>query len=174
MKPQIAIGLMLLMTASLTAFSQNSGPVAAATAFYKFDRSHSQVFNRENIDARKQWLSAGLYKLLINELVREKEYLKKNPTDKPHFGDGLPFQPLDEECTAGGKKYRNTLSFGPINVNGKARNFDAYFSYPKACKIEKTTFEIVTIKQNGKWVIDDVLYPASTSTLVEDLSRKEY
>jgi len=95
MKPQIAIGLMLLMTASLTAFSQNSGPVAAATAFYKFDRSHSQVFTRENIDARKQWLSAGLYKLLINELVREKEYLKKNPTDKPHFGDGLPFQPLD-------------------------------------------------------------------------------
>jgi hypothetical protein len=48
----IATGLMLMMAASLTAFSQNSGPVAAATAFYKFDRSHSQVFNRENIDAR--------------------------------------------------------------------------------------------------------------------------
>jgi hypothetical protein len=61
--------------------------------------------------------------------------------------------------TAGGKKYGNTLSFGPINVNGNAHNFDAYFSYPKACKVEKTTFEIVTIKQNGKWVIDDVLYP---------------
>src|SRR5436190_21585339 len=104
MKTQIATGLMLLMTASLTVFSQSSGPVAAAYAFYKYDRSHSQVFNRENIDARKQWLSAALCKLLIIELAREKEYLKKNATDKPHFGDGLPFQPLDEECAAGGKK----------------------------------------------------------------------
>ncbi|MFL6467610.1 MAG: hypothetical protein ACJ72Z_06605 [Pyrinomonadaceae bacterium] len=174
MKPRIALCLMLLVSASLAAFSQNSSPLAAVNAFYKFDRSHSQLFNRANIDAREQWFSAGLYKLLINELVREKEYLKKNPTDKPHFGDGLPFQPLDEECTAGTKKYRNTLSFGPINVNGSSRNFDAYFSYPKACGIEKTTFEIVVIKQNGKWVIDDVLYPATTSTLVEDLNRKEY
>jgi len=163
----------LLVIAATTALAQST-PLSTVKSFYAFDRSHSQVFNRKNIDARKQWFSAELYKLLINELARERAYLAKNPTDKPHFGDGLPFQPLDEECTAGGRKHRNSLTFGPINVNGKARNFDAYFSYPKACGIEKTIFEIVVIKQNGKWVIDDILYPATTSTLVEDLRRKEY
>jgi len=171
---KITIYLTLVIAFSTAIANAQSSPVAAAKAFYAFDRSHSQVFNRKNIDARKQWFSAELYKLLINELAREKAYLAKNPTDKPHFGDGLPFQPLDEECNAGGKKYRNNLSFGPVNVNAKARNFDAYFSYPKACGIEKTTFEVVVIKQNGKWVIDDILYPATTSTLVEDLNRKEY
>src|SRR5262245_25795757 len=82
------IGFALL---SLTVAAQTNSPVAAVNTFYKYDRLHSQIFNRRNIDARKQWFSPELYALFQYELKREAAYLKKNPSDKPYFGDGLPF-----------------------------------------------------------------------------------
>src|SRR5262249_26709163 len=95
----------ILFIAALTAFfslpSIAQSPAATVSAFYQFDRSHSQIFNRRNIDARKRWFSKELYNLFLYELKREDAYLKKNPNDKPYFGDGLPFQPLDETCKAG-------------------------------------------------------------------------
>ena len=68
-----------MLAASITAFGQNASPKAAVTVFYKYDSTHSQVFNRANIDARKRWFSARLYELFLKELEREKEYLAKNP-----------------------------------------------------------------------------------------------
>ena len=38
--------------------------------------------------------------LLTKELDREREFLRANPGDKPHFGDGLPFRPIEEMCQA--------------------------------------------------------------------------
>ncbi len=155
-------------------FGQNGTPSAAVGAFYKFDRSHSQTFNRRNIDARKQWFSAGLYALLLNELKRERAYLKQNPTDKPHFGDGLPFQPLSEMCEANGKKYGNRYSFGAVTAKGRSANVDVTFSHPKVCKFDNTIFGINLVKEKGRWVIDDVLYVADHSTLMQDLKRPNY
>lgn len=171
---RIALVLMLVFTASVAVFSQATGPKSAVTAFYKYDRSHSQVFNRRNIDARKQWLSAELYKLLINELAREKAYLAKNPSDKPHFGDGLPFQPLSENCEANGKSYGRSISYGQVTVKGDVGNVDVYFKYPKACNIPDILYAVYMERRHGRWVISDVRYISSNTSLVEDLNRKEY
>ena len=107
-------------------------------------------------------------------LISAKEYLSKNPTDKPHFGDGLPFRPLDEACELNGKSYRRNISFGQVTVKGDVGNVDVFFKYPKGCNIPDVLYAVNMEKDRGRWVISDVRYIADNSSLVEDLNRKEY
>ncbi|MEQ1762244.1 MAG: hypothetical protein ABL984_03760 [Pyrinomonadaceae bacterium] len=173
-RSNLILSLAITLAASTAAFAQTSGPKAAVMAFYKYDATHSQVFDRKNIDARKRWFSDELYKLFLKELAREKEYLAKNPTDKPHFGDGLPFRPIDEACEANGKSHRRKISYGQVTVKGDAGNVDVYFKYPKGCNIPDVLYAVNMEKDRGQWVISDVRYIADNTSLVEDLNRKEY
>jgi hypothetical protein len=155
----------------ITVSAQNATPKAAAQAFYRFDRTHSQVFDRANINARRQWLSSELYSLLINELKRDAEYLKKNPGDKPFFGDGLPFQPLQEDCEAG---KRRGLVIRQEFQRGARAAVTATFAYPKPCsEAEPVVYTIGMIRGKSGWVIDDINYGEDT-TLKQRLKRKEY
>jgi hypothetical protein len=165
---------MLAATLAVSAQSNLSEAKSTVAAFYRFDSANSQAFNRRNIDARKRWFSVELYKLLINELAREKEFLKANPTDKPRYGDGLPFRPLDEVCEVDGKKYRRTISYGHVTVKGDLANVDVYFRYPNGCNIPDILYAVNMSKENGRWVIDDIRYIAENTSLVEDLNRAEY
>ena len=171
---QIFLSLVFAVAASLSAFGQRSGPKEAVAAFYRYDSPHSQIFNRSNIDARKRWFSGELYKLFLKELDREKEYLAKNPPDKPHFGDGLPFRPLDEVCELNGKRYRRTISYGQVTIKGDLGNVDVYFKYPKGCNIPDVLYAVNMSKEKGRWVIDDIRYITDGVSLVEDLERLRY
>ncbi|HEX6278990.1 MAG TPA: hypothetical protein VFZ49_03145 [Pyrinomonadaceae bacterium] len=173
MRPILVLAFALLLTAS-TALGQASGPKAVVMAFYRFDAANSQVFNRANIDARRRWLSEELYKLLINELERERAYLAENPTDKPHFGDGLPFQPLDEPCELNGRQYRRTISYGTVTVKSDLANVDVFFKYPKGCSIPDVLYVVNMSRERGRWVIDDIRYLKENTSLVEVLDRIEY
>lgn len=155
-------------------YGQQSTPKAAAISFYKFDRMQSQIFNLKNIDARKRWFSDELYQLFLKELKRESEYLKANPTDKPHFGDGLPFRPLEEVCEVGGKSYKRTISYGRVTIKGEVGNVDVYFKYPKACSIPDILYALNMEKEDRRWVISDIRYFTGDTSLVEDLNRREY
>ena len=166
--------VLTLLLAASAIVGQTSGPKATAMAFYRFDADHSQVFNRANIDARKRWMSNELYKLFLTELEREKEFLLKNPTDKPYFGDGLPFRPLDEVCSLNGRDYRRTVTYGTVSVKGDLANVDVYFKYPKGCNIPDVLYAVNMSKYRGRWVIDDIRYIAENTSLVEVLQRKEY
>jgi hypothetical protein len=167
------LSLAFALASVAPAFGQTTGPKAAVIAFYKFDATHSQDFNRANIDARKRWLAADLYRRLINELAREKDYLKKNPGNKPYF-EGLSFQPLDETCEVGGRRYRRTISYGTVTIKGEVGNVDVYFKYPKGCNLPDILYAVNMSKERGRWVIDDIRYIADNTSLVEDLDRKEY
>lgn len=173
-RSQIVIGLVLIAAASVSGFGQKSGPKETVAAFYEYDSANSQVFDRSNIDARKRWFGSELYKMFLKELDREKEYLAKNPTDKPHFGDGLPFRPLDETCDLNGKSFRRTISYGTVTIKGDLGNVDVYFKYPKGCNIPDVLYAVNMSKERGRWVIDDIRYIADNTSLVEDLDRKEY
>lgn len=164
----------LILATCVVSFGQSSSPKAAVMAFYKYDAANSQVFNRVNIDERKRWLSSELYAKFLSELAREKAYLAQNPTDKPHFGDGLPFRPLDEVCELDGKSYRRTISYGKVMIKGDLANVDVYFKYPKGCNIPDVLYGVNISKERGRWVIDDIRYIAENTSLVEDLDRKEY
>jgi len=166
--------LTLLFTISFAAFAQNSSPKTTVTSFYKFDRSHSQTFERKAIDARKGWLSPELYALFIKELEREKEYLKQNPTDKPFFGDGLPFRALDESCTEGKRSVRKQLTIGEQVEEEAEATVKVAFAFPKPCKEpDVSEYTIRLVKSKSGWVIDNVIYSAE-SNLVKDLNRTSY
>jgi len=163
----------IFMIACLTAAAQNT-PKSAAEAFYKFNRSHSQNFNRQNIDLRKQYFSPELYRLFLNELKRESAYLKKNPGDKPYFSDGLPFQPLQEKCEDGPSGHYRGLVIKQEFQQAARSVVTATFAYPKPCRqSEPVVYTIGMIKSGGKWVIDDINYGEDTS-LKQRLQRKEY
>jgi hypothetical protein len=172
MRIKLALVICLLAAAAMPAFGQRSNsPKSTVEAFYKYDRSHSQIFNRRNIDARKQWFSTELYRLLLNELKRDAAYLKKNPTDKPFFGDGLPFQPLQEKCEQGRDR---TLVVEQDFVRRDRAAATATFSYPKPCSDPMpVVYTIGLLKTKSGWVIDDINYGEDT-TLKQRLRRKEY
>ena len=166
--------LLAVLIGLLSFFGRAQSPAATVSAFYQFDRSHPQIFNRRNIDTRKQWFSSELYKLFLYELKREKEYLKKNPGDKPYFGDGLPFQPVDETCKAGRRNLHRTVVVKLADQKGDRAAVAASFPFPKPCKdTDAPTYTIGLIKQGGRWLIDDVNY-GDDRTLKQDLNRKEY
>lgn len=171
---RFSIASAIIFAAAAVSLGQTGGPKAVVAAFYKYDAAHSQVFNRANIDARKRWLSDELYAKLLKELEREKEYLAKNPSDKPHFGDGLPFRPLDEKCELNGREYRRSISYGTVTVKGDLANVDVYFKYPKGCNIPDILYAVNMSKERGRWVIDDIRYIAENTSLIEDLDRAEY
>ena len=159
-----------LFVCSLSVAAQNS-PRATVGAFYRYDRSHSQTFNRRNIDARKRWFSTELYNLFLNELKREAAYLRKNPTDKPYFGDGLPFQPLQEKCEKG---LNRGLVVKQEFVRGGRAAATATFAYPTRCGDPMpVVYTIGLTKTKSGWVIDDINYGEDT-TLKQRLRGKEY
>jgi len=173
-KSKMPIALIAFAILSITVAGQTASPTAVVNAFYKYDHANSQIFNRRNIEARKQWFSPELYKLFQYELKRENNYLKKNPTDKHYFGDGLPFQPYDETCNTGRKHLHKSLIVKPAFQKGDRAAVTATFAFPKPCKDpDNTTYTIGLIKNQGAWVIDDVNY-GEDRTLKQDLKRKEY
>ena len=161
-----------IFTAS--AFAQQKTPSAAVTSFYKFDRTNSQDFTRKNIDARKKWFSAALYKLLLNELAREKAYIKKHPNDKPFMGEGFPFQPLDETCKVGNVEVHKELTVKRDAEDINDATVRAIFAFPRGCADPAAvTFTLEMNRTPAGWVIDNVIYDDS-SNLVKDLKRKKY
>lgn len=166
--------LALAVVACLAASTAAQSPAARVKAFYQFDRSHSQIFNRRYVDARKQWFSKELYNLFLYELKREAAYLKKNPGDKPYFGDGSSFQPIDEVCKAGRQNLHRTVVVKPADTMGDRAVVTASFPFPRPCKdTDAPTYTIGLVRQHGAWVIDDVNY-GEDRTLKQDLNRKEY
>lgn len=163
----------LAVMAFLASAAAAQSPASTAKAFYQFDRSHSQIFDRRYVDSRKQWFSKELYNLFLLELKRETAYLKKNPGDKPYF-DGSPFLPIDEVCKAGRQSLHRTFVIKPADTMKDRAVVTASFPFPKACKdSDAPTYTIGLTKQAGRWVIDDVNY-GDDRTLKQDLNRKEY
>ena len=173
MKKLLLLVALFVLSLSSNAVSQTGAPEADLTAFIKFSRSMRQDFNSRGVEARKRWFSQPLYKLFLNELKRQDEYLKKNPSDMPYFGDGVPFQPIDETCEAGKRSFRYTYTVGKGSVAGDSATVPVTFAYPAACKIPPIIYKFKVIKSKTGWLVDDVDY-GDGKTLVADLKRVEY
>ncbi len=173
MKNKFIFLLIILVLFSANTFAQKQNAAAFVESFYKFQRARSGIFNAAEVNAHKRWFSAELNKLLQNELKREKEYLKKNPTNKPAFGDGLTFEPLDE-CYKMGKFYNHLYKIGAPTVNGNKTIVEIKFSNPKVCGGDFVdTYKVELLKNKGVWLINDFIYSDGKS-LSGELKRTEY
>lgn len=163
----------MLLTLSESVLSQNSTPSAAVESFYRFTRTGSGIFNTKEVKSRSKWFTAELNSLFLNELKREAEYLKANPTNKPYFGDGFPVEPVDEPCDANGKQYLRKYAVKSKSTNGNAAQVEVKFFYPAQCNLETIVYLIYLKKSKTRWLINDLRYPDG-GTLAADLRRKEY
>lgn len=171
---RIVLLIVLNLGFAVALYAQNSTPLAAAKSFYKYHRTHSTAFTKANIDARKRWFSEALYGLFLNELKREKAYLKSHPGDKPFFGEGLPFQPWDEVCTAARRKLHKQPGFKADAGDADVATVRVTFAFPSPCKTpDANEYKLEMVRSGAAWVIDNVVYDDG-SNLVKDLNRKEY
>ncbi len=173
MKTKIIFLSIILLTLTTSVYAQKQDASVVVQSFYKIHLSGSGAFNANAVKERKKFFTDNLNKLFQTELQREKEYLKANPTDKPHFGDGFPFQPL-EECESAGKAIKNIYQVGAATVKGERATVEVKFSQPKECGGELIDiYKVELVKSKGKWLIDDWLY-SDAKTLTEDLKRTNY
>ena len=173
MKTKIFFLSIVFLLFSANAFAQKQSAAAFVQAFYKFHRARSGVFKASEVNAHKRWFTAQLNNLFQNELQREREYLKQNPTNKPHFGDGFPFLPF-EECSNGGKSVKNDLKLGAVTTNSDKTLVEVMFHQPKACGGELIhAYKVELVKSKSGWLINDWIYDDG-ERLSDDLKRAEY
>ncbi len=173
MKTKIIFLSIILLTLLTSIYAQKQDATATVQEFYKFHLSRPGIFKESEVKAYRKYFTDNLNRLFQTELQREKEYLKANPTDKPHFGDGFPFQPFDE-CESAGKLIKSTYTVGAAAVKGERATVEVKFSPPKECGGDLIgIYKVELVKSKGKWLIDDWLY-SDAKTLTEELKRTNY
>lgn len=173
MRTNIVTITFLILLSAVAAFAQGPGPEETVKAFYKYSNARSSTFNRRHIESRKQWYTTALYNAFRAQLREDQAYLKKHPSDKPFFGDGLDFMPLDEPCDANGKSYHRSWSISRRDIRKTRAYIDVRFAYPKACNIEPIYYRVGLRKTGEKWLIDDWTY-SSGMTLRREMRENNY
>ncbi|MEP7214094.1 MAG: hypothetical protein ABI791_13525 [Acidobacteriota bacterium] len=173
MKKARIFTLFLIIFAPIVVSAQRLSPRSTVEAFYKFDRSHPQTFSRRNIDARKRWFSAPLYRMFLNELRLESAYLKKHPDDKAFFGDGLPFSPYEESCGVAGRSYSSKYNVGRTTMTRNAADVTITVSWPDPCKLAPDRYRVRLVLERSVWKVDDIIY-SDGRTLAQDIRAHRY
>jgi hypothetical protein len=104
-------------------------------------------------------MSPRLYELFRAELRKQKAQLKVSPDEKPYFGDGFPFRPIDEPCETNGRSFRRRywIESGHRASRGRTE-VPVRFFYPKPCTIDPVIFKAIMVRVGAKWLIDDIIY----------------
>lgn len=173
MKLNLMFLLIVLSLSSTIVYSQKLSASEFVESFYKFHRTNSRAFDENEVNLHKKWFSEELNQLLEHELKRQKQFLEENPTDKPMFGDGFPFLPM-EECYKNGKEIKNVLKIGDVIKQADKTLVKIKFYYPKACGDELIHSYIVELIKNKKsWLINDWIF-SDGEKLSEVLKRTDY
>ena len=172
LKTGLQTGLLILAFA-LSVFAQKPSAVETVKSFYVFHNSRSGIFSLHEVNLRRKWLTAELSKLFLNEIKREDEFTKKNPSDKPHYGDGFPLQPFSE-CVDGENVIINTFETKEISTDATKATVEVKFYSPEKCKKELIDkYQVELVKTKNTWLINDWIY-SDKSRLTDDLKRKDY
>src|SRR5262245_16919892 len=86
LRPAFAL---LTLTSLCLAQGEEVSAVKTVSEFYSlhFARADRMYFSPENIRLKRKWLTPGLYRLMLYEFRREREYAKANADQplKPYF-----------------------------------------------------------------------------------------
>jgi hypothetical protein len=168
----------LMLAASIPSPAQTAAEAKATVEkFYKFHRARSGIISTHELNLRKPWLTPELIRLFRYELKREDEFVKKNPDEKPYFGDGFPFQPY-EECVVDEKIILNRLEIGEVRIEKAKALVEVRFFIPPECEKQTNeklleTYRLELLKSGSRWLINDWLY-ADGKRLTGILKREKY
>jgi hypothetical protein len=166
--------LITIFFVSTFAFGQTNTDVKSTVEkFYKFYRTRNGVVGTHELNYLKPWFTRDLTKLFQTEIKREAEYIKKNHDDKPHFGDGFPFNPY-EECVVKNNVILNIIKVGEPKIDVTEAIVEVTFTQPKECgEAEIDIYQIELSKYGKRWLIKDWIY-SDGKRLTDDLKRKDY
>jgi hypothetical protein len=167
------IAVLFTSTFAQTEADAKSTAKSTVEKFYKFYATRTGVVSTHELNLIKPRFTPELTKLFQNEIKREAEFTKKNTTDKPHFGDGFPFNPY-EECVVDDKVILNKIEIGEVKIEANNAMVEVKFIEPKECggnPIE--TYKIELLKSKKSWLINDWIY-ADETKLTDDLNRRDY
>ena len=125
--------VLLCLTSGAPATAQSRGPVETVVTFYKFSNARLSTFDRRHIESRREWYTPALYRAFLEQLREDELHLKKNPTEKPFFGDGLYFRPLDEPCYVKNKPYRRYQAIARKYIRKSRAYIDVKFASSTKC-----------------------------------------
>lgn len=146
-----------------TAAAQIPDPAVYVQAFYAFEMKAPQSFDKRNLVRRQKWLSPRLYDLFRAELRKQNAHLKTHPDDKPFFGDGFPFRPIDEVCDSNGRSYKRQYRVQAGKTRSGQHTVTVRFSYPKPCGPMTIIYRLKLIRAGSRWLIDDVIFDDGSS-----------
>jgi hypothetical protein len=158
-----SIAAAILVCIPHTMLAQNPSPSATVASFYTYDRTHSQVLSRPNIDARSKWLTPAFARELREEEIRERAESKLHPDEKPWFGDGLSMQPYEEYFKEHGVRCRLGSRITLKTQTSKSAVVSVRFAYVKPCEPNGETYKLRLTNIRGKWLINDIILPNGTS-----------
>ena len=171
---KVFLSIAILTITSFAAYSQTA-PDATVRAFYAYSNARSSTFNRRHIELRKKWYTPALYAAFLKQLAEDEEHLKSNPTDKPYFGEGLDFRPLDEPCEVGDRSFKRVQSIARSQMTSSRAEVEVKFAYPSGCThgYQPIIYKVNLNKVGGKWLINDWTYEDGR-TLVGEMKEHKY
>jgi hypothetical protein len=147
--------LALSAIAAAPAVSGSSTPEAAAKAFYaeKMKRGVDGLPDAKQLDRLRPFFSTKLRKAIDAAIIAQKKFIEKNPDDKPPLIEGDLFSSLFEGPTS--------FEAGAATLKGATARVPVHFTYKDPgdpSHPQKWTDTLVLVKENGKWLVDDVEY----------------
>lgn len=120
--------------------TQQEKAVAVVEEFFTYHFTHDMAFTRENVEARKKWLSRRLYRGLVAEFGGG-----KNTDEVPRI-DGDPFTDSQE--------YPTGFRLGGAKPAGRGYRVTVNLKWPT----EERVVEVEVLQHTGRWEIDDLRY----------------
>jgi|SRR5215470_18406694 len=148
---------------------EESSAVKTVSEFYglHFARADRMYFNPENVRRKRNWLTPGLYGLMLYEFRREREYMKANADQalKPYFSGDVftDSESLPQVFRVTGSKQDGDRAWVTVVV---------YWNDNTVGKMKRRV-RVVLAKQEGNWLIDNLLYEEGKD-LVSELKRPSY
>jgi hypothetical protein len=130
--------------------AEAAAPATTVEEFYRVYLAHRPAGLPDGADLErlKQYLSTHLYELIVAANAYSHEFAKKHPHDKPPFVDGDHFSSVFE----GPKSYEVAY------VGRRRGSVEVHVKFHGAPGTPEWTDIVVLVKENHRYVIDDVRY----------------
>ena len=138
--------------------------VRAVRSFYTFHLARNKDFKASNVRLRRRFLTADLYKLLLDELKREAARSKAQPDEAPYF-EGDPLTDSQE--------YPDSFRVGKAEMSGDRVKVTVTMLWSDKTSRGRDQRDIVVevAKTGASWLINDII-SSQGSSLQAELKRE--